>query len=210
MVSTIFDKQNRTHREEGFGSIGWKNADCTQGITLDHTIERLAYWKHPARGDYYSHEWHIVVPETGLDVTVEPVIENQTVEFLGTYFYEGRCTVSGTVDGEPVSGLAFAELVHHYEEPELEVQAPEAGDEVFEQTEVSWDVLNPDDGLPLTFDVIVADAATERAVCEDVAETQCVADLSPFAGPATLTVRASSVDEVIQGSVSVDITVVVP
>ena len=211
MVSTIFDQQNQTHREEGFGSIGWKNADCTQGISLDHTIERLAYWKHEEEGDFYSHKWHIVVPETGLDVVVEPVIDNQTVDFLGTCFYEGRSLVTGTVDGVPVTGLAFAELVHHYEVPELEIVSPEVGSEIGGDVSISWQVLNPDDGLPLTYDVVVTDSGqTETTVCEDVEETTCNADLSSFHGPIQITVWASSVDEVIKGSTTVDATATNP
>lgn len=102
MVSTIFDAQNRTHREEGFGSIGWKRSDCTQGITLEHTIERLAYWQNPEDGRFYSHRWRILVPDTGLDVILEPVIENQTVGFFHTAFYEGRSAVTGTLDRKSV------------------------------------------------------------------------------------------------------------
>jgi predicted secreted hydrolase len=210
MVSTIFDAQNRTHREEGFGSVGWMKADCTQGYTLGHTIERLAYWYHPVRGDYYAHKWHLVVPETGLDVIIEPVIEDQTVEFLGTYFYEGRSRVTGTVGNTPVTGLAFAELVHRYEEPELTITEPAANDTVFGNTQISWQVLNPDDGLPLTFAVQAADMTSDATVCAEVTENTCVADLEPFIGPTTLTVTASSVDGVISGSASIDATVVVP
>lgn len=207
MVSTIFDLENRTHREEGFGSIGWKLNDCTQGLTLDHTIERLAYWYHPASERYFSHGWHIIVPDTGLDVIVEPVIEDQTVAFLIDYFYEGRSTITGTLDGEPITGLAFAELVHYYVEPEVTILSPESGDSIQETMTVEWQVENPDDGLPLTFEVTASDGSQTETLCTALSETSCQAGLASFVDSSnvTLTVYARSVDEVITGQASVDL-----
>ncbi len=209
MVSTIFDVNNNTHREEGFGSIGWKLADCTQGITLDHTIERLAYWQQPETGRYYSHRWRIVVPDTGLDVILEPAIEDQTVAFFHTSFYEGRSNISGTLNGEPIGGLAFAELVHHYQPPELEIASPTT-DATWLATEllpVSWTVTNPDDGLPLTFEVLADDGVGGQAQCAAPVESPCDLDLTGLSGPVTVQVSAASVDGVITGQQSVSLTV---
>jgi len=209
MVSTLFDAENRTHREEGFGSIGWKLHDCTQGITLDHTIERLAYWQQPETGRYYSHRWHIVVPDTGLDVILEPAIEDQTVEFFHTSFYEGRSVISGTLDGEPISGLAFAEMVHHYAEPEVQILSPtaDATGSAGTPLAVFWTVTNPDDGLPLTFAVTADDGAGGVASCSAPVQSPCDLDLAGLAGPVTVQVFASSVDGVISGQQSLSLNV---
>jgi predicted secreted hydrolase len=209
MVSTLFDVENRTHREEGFGSIGWKLHDCTQGITLDHTIERLAYWQQPESERYYSHRWRIVVPDTGLDVILEPVIEDQTVAFFHTSFYEGRSVITGTLNGEPIGGLAFVELVHHYEPPEVEIlsPAPDATVSATQLLTVFWDVANPDDGLRLTYTVTADDGAVGQALCADPVESPCDIDLTGLSGPVTLQVGASSVDGVITGADSLSITV---
>ncbi len=209
MVSTLFDVENRTHREEGFGSIGWKLHDCTQGITLDHTIERLAYWQQPETGRYYSHRWRIVVPDTGLDVILEPAIEDQTVSFFHTSFYEGRSVITGTLNGEPVSGLGFAEMVHHYQEPEVEILSPTA-DATAEATEpmtVSWTVTNPDDGNPLTYVVTAQDSGGGQAQCGQPVESPCDLDLTSLSGLVTLRVVASSVDGVITGQQSLELDV---
>jgi hypothetical protein len=58
--------------------------------------------------------------------------------------------------------------------------------------------------------VTLAAVNEERTVCEDLDQPECAADLSDLAGPVTLTVTASSVDDVIQSSRSVDVNVVVP
>lgn len=209
MVSTLFDRENRSRATEGFGSIGWKKADCTQGITLDHTIERLAYWQHPDSGRYYSHRWRILEPVTGLDVILEPVIEDQTVAFFHTHFYEGRSTITGTVGGVAVTGLAFAELVHHYQVPEVQILSPVEGASVDPGAplEVAWNVINPDDGLPLAFTVSAEDASSLEPVCGveigAAVNDRCSGSLSGLSGPATLRVRAASLDGVISGEKSV-------
>lgn len=209
MVSTLFDSENQTHAEEGFGSVGWKLHDCTQGITLDHTIERLAYWQQPESGLYYSHRWRIVVPDTGLDVILEPVIDDQTVAFLYTSFYEGRSVITGTLNGDPIGGLAFAELVHHYVPPEVEILSPTADAtwSAAQPLEVNWQVTNPDDGLPLTFEVTADDGAGGQALCVAPVISPCELDLSGLSGPITVQVRAASVDNVITGQQSLELQI---
>lgn len=209
MVSTLFDMENRTYREEGFGSVGWKLHDCTQGITLDHTIERLAYWQQPESGRYYSHRWRVVVPDTGLDVIVEPVIEDQTVTFFHTSFYEGRSAITGTLNGELIGGLAFVELVHHYAEPEVQILSPTADATWLAGAplSVSWTVTNPDDGLLLFFEVTAEDGVGGQALCAAPAQSPCDLDLTGLLGQVTVQVSASSVDEVITGQQSLSLNV---
>ena len=209
MVSTIFDATNQTHREEGFGSVGWKLADCSQGMTLTHTIEALGFWQQPESGRYYSHGWHLVVPDTGLDVTVTPVIEDQTVGFFHTSFYEGRSEIVGTIHGEPVTGLAFAELVHHYQPPEVSIVRPVAGCTASASAllPVSWTVGNLDDALPLTYVVTASDGSGSQTVCPAQSTQSCQADVGDFSGPVTIRVTASSVDGVISGDATVVCTI---
>jgi predicted secreted hydrolase len=207
MVSVIFDQQNQTHQEPGFGSIGWMNADCTQDYTLDYGVERLAYWLQPESGDYYSHLWRITVPEKQLDVVVTPVIEDQTVKFVSTAFYEGRSTVEGTAGGSPVTGLAFAELVHHYVPPVITVLTPDATEIPAGSTEVTWRVENPDDGLPLGFTVSALSGGDTTVVCPPTADPSCTADLSDLSGPVTLIVTGASVDGIVSGAGQRSVTV---
>jgi hypothetical protein len=200
MVSTIFGEQNQIRAEPGWGGINWKNADCTQGHTMAQPVERLGFWKHPETGGYYSSRWRIVLPDKGLDVVVRPTVESQTVEFLGTTFYEGRCDVTGTQDGSPVTGVAFVELMHHYQEPVIRIDAPAAGAQCTGVVPVSWTVTNPDDGMPLTFEVRGLSGQTEVPLCEGVTGTTCDADLGSLLGEVTIRVTGTSVDGVISGS----------
>jgi predicted secreted hydrolase len=209
MVSTLFDRDDQINLTEGFGSVGWKTADCAQGITLDHTVERLGFWYHEGSGDWFSHSWRIVVPDTGLDVVVTPVIEDQTVPFFHTYFYEGRSLVTGTLDGEPVTGLAFSELTHHYDAPEVAITAPtaDATHAGAGELTVRWEVANPDDGMPLQFDVTLSDGASTQTLCQDLTAPPCTASATGMSGPCTLSVLARSVDRTVTGSDSIPLRI---
>jgi hypothetical protein len=67
--------------------------------------------------------------------------------FLGD-FWEGSCRVTGTFDGQPATGVAFAELVKRYDDPEFKIQIAknEPGLAVLE-----WRVDNPDEQVPLRY-----------------------------------------------------------
>lgn len=207
MVSSLFDRDNHLHLEEGFGSVGWVDADCSQGHTVDYRIDRLAYWKFEAKNYFFTSKWRVQVPETGLDVVIEPAIADQTVEFLGAYFYEGRANVSGTVQGVPVTGLAFTEMTHHFEAPQVLVTSPADGSVVQGATTASWQVTNPDDGLPLTFTVTLDQGGDSKVVCDHVQGTSCSVDFSSYRGSVGVTVTASSVDETIQSTAQVEVSV---
>lgn len=207
MVSSIFDAENRLRVEEGWGGVSWKNPDCSQGQTMAQVVERLGFWKHPETGGYYSSRWRLVLPEKGLDVTIQPSVEDQTVRFLGTTFYEGRCDVVGTQNGSPVTGLAYVELMHHYQPPELRIDAPTAGASVTGVVPVAWTVQNPDDGLRPIFDVHALTGVSEVPLCEGLTETACDADLDALSGVVTIRVTGASADGTIRGTA--DATVLV-
>ncbi len=214
MVSDLFDRQGHSYREEGFGSIGWVDSDCSQGRSLDHTIERLSYWPYTDKDWYFASKWRILVPETGLDVTVTPVVPDQTVDFLGSPFYEGRALVTGTVGDQTVTGLAFVEMTHHYEAPVVGIASPEQGQDVGAIVEMRWWVDNSDDGLPLTYLVTAAPAPQTGetwapvVVCPDQQTRACQADLTAiphYVSDVDLVVTAHSADGVISGQARVTV-----
>ena len=60
--------------------------------------------------DYPTH-WRVTVPEAGIDIWVDACYQDQ--EFITVIskpaFWEGRCDVTGTIDGAAVTGLAYLE-----------------------------------------------------------------------------------------------------
>jgi predicted secreted hydrolase len=75
----------------------------------DAHVAVLDHWTD-AGGTRYPSRWHLVVPATGLDVTVRPVLAEQELVTSPRY-WEGAVDVSGTRAGRPVAGRGYVELV---------------------------------------------------------------------------------------------------
>jgi hypothetical protein len=67
-------------------------------------------------------------------------------------FFEGSIDITGTVDGVTVTGIGFAELLHHYEDPIPEFTSQLDG--LYNMDDmISWDLNNPDDGRNVFYDL---------------------------------------------------------
>ncbi len=75
----------------------------------DAHMEVLDYWTD-AGGARYPSRWRLVVPATGLDVTVRPVLADQELVTSPRY-WEGAVDVSGSRAGRPIAGRGYVELV---------------------------------------------------------------------------------------------------
>jgi len=123
----------------------------TQYTTKDFKIERLKYVYMPDSINCYSQKWKMTSPVNNLDLEITTLHHNTEVR-LPFRFYEGSTTITGTVNGIPVTGIGFAELLHSYEKPEVIMKYPSGGYWT-ENTAISWEVENPDDGRPLLYDL---------------------------------------------------------
>lgn len=82
----------------------------------DFTITPTAQWTSPATGGVYPSGWNIEVKAQGvpnLKLSVKPVIPEQELDTrrtTGVIYWEGACDVSGTKDGQPLTGQSYVEL----------------------------------------------------------------------------------------------------
>jgi predicted secreted hydrolase len=69
-------------------------------------------WQSPHTGASYPQNWQVTVPSLGVDVTIQAVLPDQEVyDTKGTPIYwEGLCSLTGTKNGQAVSGNAYVEL----------------------------------------------------------------------------------------------------
>jgi predicted secreted hydrolase len=77
------------------------------------TIEKKSDWHSPHSGSVYPAGWHIVVPGHQADLTVSPAMADQelTLTKMGALnYWEGACTVSGSVANQAVKGVGYTEL----------------------------------------------------------------------------------------------------
>lgn len=75
-------------------------------------IKRLSQWKSQKSGETYPLGWTIRAQKRQIELTIEPRFNSQEV-LKG--FWEGSCSVNGTINGETVEGNAFVELQHGLE-----------------------------------------------------------------------------------------------
>jgi predicted secreted hydrolase len=121
-----------------------------QYTSHDFELERLSWAKMPGSENCYAQSWRLSSETNVLDITFSTLHHNSEVQ-LPFQFFEGPISASGTVNGNPVSGIGFAELVKIYEAPRIQIARPlKHWNENFP---IQWMVENPDDGRPLLFDL---------------------------------------------------------
>ncbi|MEA2013037.1 MAG: lipocalin-like domain-containing protein [Verrucomicrobiota bacterium] len=208
MVSNIFDKNNRLQKHKGFGGLGWMLSDSSTGSTVDFQLKRLAFWKPPT-SDYYSIKWQILEPVRKVNLIITPDFKNQLIPLpnipLGKfYFWEGSCAVEGTVAGKKVKGKAFAELVHKFKKPQLQLKLPLTKEKLQGKIKISWSVQNPDDGNPLKYRLFYRKKDKEfKLLTDNIDKDYYLWDTTNLKnGEYSIKLVAFSVDEVIYGMTS--------
>jgi len=93
----------------------WVKADGTSERLPpgSFTLEKLATWHSPRSGAIYPARWHILVPGHRADLTVSPLMADQELHLtkMGALdYWEGACSIQGTVAGARVSGTGYTEL----------------------------------------------------------------------------------------------------
>lgn len=125
--------------------------EATQYTTSDFKIERLGFNWMPDSVMCYSSKWRLTSALNKMDVTITTKNNNTEVQWPFRFF-EGATAISGTVNGNAVTGFGFAELLHSYEPPKVEIKNPVGG--IYDTSlPISWQLNNPDDGRPVTYDI---------------------------------------------------------
>jgi len=93
----------------------WVKADGTSERLSpgSFTIEKKGTWRSPRSGAVYPAGWHIVVPGRRADLNVSPAMADQELHLtkMGALdYWEGACTIEGSVAGAPAKGVGYTEL----------------------------------------------------------------------------------------------------
>lgn len=147
----IFTAQNAIPDNEKYRILAAYVDESTQYTISDFNIERLSYnWMADSTMCYAS-KWRLTSAKNNLDLTITTKNDNSEVT-LPFRFFEGSTSVSGTINGQSVTGVGFAELLHSYEQPKLTINNPVGG--VFNPgLPISWQLMNPDAGRPVTYNI---------------------------------------------------------
>ncbi|MFQ5846538.1 MAG: lipocalin family protein [Candidatus Methylomirabilales bacterium] len=67
-------------------------------------------WRSPTTGIVFPMNWILNIPDPEAVIEVLPTFAGQEVSVLNEKYWEGQCTVRGTIAGRPVIGKAFVYL----------------------------------------------------------------------------------------------------
>lgn len=91
----------------------------------DFTITPVDHWTSSRSGATYPIEWRVKVPSLEMDLNVFPIMREQELDTRGTtmiVYWEGACRVTGKMNGRPVKGDAYVEMVGYdrsHDQPNL-------------------------------------------------------------------------------------------
>jgi predicted secreted hydrolase len=93
----------------------WVKADGTSERLApgSFSIEKKGTWRSPHSGAVYPAGWHILVPGHRADLTISPAMADQELHLtkMGALdYWEGACSIAGSVAGAPVQGVGYTEL----------------------------------------------------------------------------------------------------
>ena len=127
--------------------------DSTQTTMSNFTLDRLKY-TYTANGTAcYDQKWRLTYGNVDLILTATHINNEVT---LPLRFFEGSMLIEGTVDGVPVTGVGYVELLHSFSKPNVYIASPAGHVNWDGSTPIIWRLLNPDDGRPVYYDVSVS------------------------------------------------------
>jgi predicted secreted hydrolase len=128
MVADTWDRSTGEKNDQSFtGGLNLINSDGSTELLEKYTITSQSIWNDSIDHRFYSSTWNITETSKSIDLMVTPVFLDQVMRvkenypilqrlleelFPGACFWEGICTVSGSINGISVSGKAYVELTH--------------------------------------------------------------------------------------------------
>jgi predicted secreted hydrolase len=147
----IFTADNKIPDNLRYKIMAVYKDSLTQFTTFDFELERLAFQYMPDSLRCYCQKWKLTSPEENIDLIITTRQNNSEV-LLPFRFFEGSTIIEGTVNGAPVTGEGFTELLHSYEKPELSITYPTSGNWNY-SSPITWQLNNFDEGRPLKYDL---------------------------------------------------------
>lgn len=198
----IFDTQNLVPDTSTYRLCSVLVNDSTDWELHDFEFTRLAYNWMPDSQRCYSRQWRLVYQNI-IDITFTTLHTNSEVP-LPFRFFEGATSVTGTVYGSPVTGTGFAECLHSYAHPQVQLTSPVENAAWMPGQPFTWQLMNPDSGRPVYYDVEVStdNKTSFTKIAQGITETSYDWDAAGVTQGAELWLRVTgySVDSVLTGT----------
>lgn len=148
-IYNIFTSDDEIPDTINFKTLAVYVDDTTQYTISDFEMERLKFNYMPDSQMCYSQKWRLSSPINNIDIVISSIYSDNEV-MLPFRFYEGSTTIEGTINGNSVTGIGFAELLHSYDKPDITI----ANSSILDlSTPLIWQLNNPDDGNPLKYNL---------------------------------------------------------
>ncbi len=114
----LYSLNNRRTGEQLRGGTQSGAAQASAHLAAaDFQLTPLTYWTSPKSKKKYPATWRVQVPGQGYDLTVEPLVPQQELSLrffhaFTLHYWEGMCRVTGTQNGQPVTGKAYVEITN--------------------------------------------------------------------------------------------------
>ncbi len=134
VVGDMWDRETGEKIDTSYtDGLNLLNSDGVLELLKDYTIAPLTFWNDKTDERFYSCQWQITETSRAINLIITPVFLNQMMRFKENYpslqqvleelfpgacFWEGVCTVSGTINGISVNGKSYVELTHYYDSVE--------------------------------------------------------------------------------------------
>jgi hypothetical protein len=230
LLTTVWEANGATPSLPAYGGAGLIRRDGTfDKLVGAERWKRNKFWRSPEQHAVYSAGWTFDASEwnTHLSITpryhdqLTPLVDAPPPNLLGSMsrlfegwanwlgeFWEGTCRVTGTFDGQPASGYAFAELVKRYEDPEFSIRLARSDPGL---TVLEWRVQNPDEQVPLTYRFFLEREDGTPLVDQDGLDIPVMVlddPTLPASEPLIARVVAKSSDGAISGTATLGVTLV--
>lgn len=134
VVADMWDRETGEKMVQSFtDGLNIINNDGSSQLLIDYSITPLSFWNDTNDEHMYSSKWHLTESTESIDLIITPIFHKQMMRFKENYplvqqileklfpgacFWEGVCSVTGTINNIPVNGNSYVELTHYYENPE--------------------------------------------------------------------------------------------
>jgi predicted secreted hydrolase len=91
------------------GVVVGREGGVTRLGASDLEVEALGHWDSPQGGARYPVRWRLRAPDHGIDLRLEPLLDDQEVALTFRY-WEGAVRASGRGPAGPIEGVGYVEL----------------------------------------------------------------------------------------------------
>lgn len=100
-----------THPYSQFNLLLVKDNQIEQIKGDSHSMDDIDYWVDPETGYEYPIRFRLKIPAKNVDLEITAIANNQVIRGVEYRIYEGSCRVTGSFDGQAVTGRAQLEVV---------------------------------------------------------------------------------------------------